>query len=264
MSFWKTLRFTTPSVFHQHPSTVPSKDVSDHRMSVTPITNSDRGKDVVPQAVPQDVKVEDGGEAPNSGKEGGDKMAKRTSYPKVSWGTHPPWLALLYANPNSKFDFSNQQPSHPPPPPPLSPLSTINTTTTTQSESTTSSLEISDPNSVERTLHVEWDPINGTFKGLPACWADLLPAGTVKDAVKLEGGVDTRNGKILPVKPNRRIRNSVVAGHGLPPKGISTSDLQRKGPRKEASFVKRMSVAMIELGNLALENIGGECVVCCL
>ncbi|GMH62032.1 hypothetical protein TrST_g14162 [Triparma strigata] len=221
MSFWKTLRFTTPSVFQPHPSTQPSQDVSDHRLSCTPIThsNSDRGKVVAAEE-----------SEPNT-KEGGEGGGKRTSYPK---------------------------PSHPPPPPPLSPLITLNTRPTEESTSTSSTLEISDPNSVERTLHVEWDPINGTFKGLPACWADLLPEGTVKGAVKFEGDADTRNGKILPVKPNRRIRNSVVAGKGIPPKGINPADLQKMGPKKEASFVKRMSVAMIELGNLALENLGSS------
>ncbi|GMH63809.1 hypothetical protein TrRE_jg4047, partial [Triparma retinervis] len=90
------------------------------------------------------------------------------------------------------------------------------------SPSKPSSIEITVPSTVERTLHVEWDPLTGTFRGLPACWADLLPPGTVKspttfsDGYNEGGGSSDRNGKLLPVKPTRRIRNSVVMGQGVP------------------------------------------------
>mmetsp|Transcript_17284 Transcript_17284/g.34669 ORF Transcript_17284/g.34669 Transcript_17284/m.34669 type:complete len:580 (+) Transcript_17284:164-1903(+) len=141
------------------------------------------------------------------------------------------------------------KPSHPPPPPPQSP-GTPQTPGTVTSSST---LEISDPNSVERTLHVEWDPVAGTFRGLPACWADLLPKGTVSSPTKYGVDQSERDGKILPVKPTRRIRNSVVAGHGLPPKGTPLLAKQPSGG-KQASFVKRMSVVLTE----ALQNLGSS------
>ncbi len=112
-----------------------------------------------------------------------------------------------------------------------------------------SSLEITDPDNVERTLHVEWDPVTGTFKGLPACWADLLPEGTVKNAKNFHKPGEKVDGKILPVKPNRRIRNSVVTG--------SERNLllaSRHKGRKEKSFIKRMSAVILD----AVEQIGND------
>ena len=112
------------------------------------------------------------------------------------------------------------------PPPPASPPSL-------------DSNNISDPDNVERTLHVEWDPKTGTFKGLPDCWADLLPVGTVRNVKKSQqsntatGGQtndeDSSYGKLLPVKPNKRIRNSIVAKDG----GVSLLS------SKEPGFIKR-------------------------
>jgi hypothetical protein len=106
---------------------------------------------------------------------------------------------------------------------------------------------------VERTLHVEWDPVTGTFKGLPACWADLLPEGTVQSEVNFEamgkrgsaegegvlGGAD--RGKILPVKPTRRIRKSVVGN-------LTTAELAKleEGKKKNGNFLKRMSIICTE------------------
>lgn len=108
--------------------------------------------------------------------------------------------------------------------------------------SSTNALEISDPDGVERTLHVEWDPVTGTFRGLPACWAELLPKGTVALSEGDGGGAaagggggsgDPHNdGKLRPVKPTRRIRNSVVTGK----KGEGGGALSENG-----GFIKRMS-----------------------
>ena len=119
------------------------------------------------------------------------------------------------------------------------------------------------PDNVERTLHVEWDPKTGTFKGLPDCWADLLPEGTVKNVKRTNGpsalakdlttsGRQINNdepvdGKLLPVKPSRRIRNSIVGRDALSPSASKRGSVFGSA-NSNSSFIKRLS--QIALGKI--------------
>jgi len=65
---------------------------------------------------------------------------------------------------------------------------------------------ISPPTNVQKTLHVEWDPKTGTFKGLPDCWSDLLPENTSKDETKIK----RKNDKNLPQPPTKEVRRRLT------------------------------------------------------
>jgi len=95
--------------------------------------------------------------------------------------------------------------------------------------------ELSNPSGVEHTLHVEWDPETGTFKGLPEVWAAALPPGLSSE----ESTTSTTTPKeVAPAAPPRNFFQKAFDTI----RGVTSGDGDQKDEKISAFISKPFNV----------------------
>eukprot|EP00744_Colponema_vietnamica_P014309 GILI01020032.1.p1 GENE.GILI01020032.1~~GILI01020032.1.p1 ORF type:complete len:517 (+),score=109.31 GILI01020032.1:115-1665(+) len=82
-------------------------------------------------------------------------------------------------------------------------------------------VSIGTPTNVQRAVHVEFDPMTGTYKGMPDVWQPHLglPSSCVAQSTKTSGLGD----HVAPRKPSKLVKDTLMRKESLPTIGMPTS-----------------------------------------